>query len=302
MLNKPSLMVSQMKLFKIQYNRRSANKYGWEPQWFDADCFNFQLLENIKIFQLKNELKDDGLVGPQTYRRIYTIRDALSEPGNRIFCNSLPVQVDGANVRVDQIQQGCYKKVNTTRRPITLVTHWDVCLSADSCKRVLEKRNISTHFVIDNDGTIVQLLDCNDIAWHAGNRRVNNTSIGIDFSNAFYLRYQRTYKSRGFGERPILSGSEVHGRTLDLHLGYYPAQLKAYSALVNALTKHYNISLECPLTEEGELLTTVDKTAAAGKFNGVVCHYHLTKRKIDTAGLELDEILKDLRQRRVSED
>ena len=47
-------------------------------------------------------------------------------------------------------------------------------------KRVLEKRGISTHFVIDNDGTIVQLVDCNDIAWHAGNRKVNNASIGID--------------------------------------------------------------------------------------------------------------------------
>ena len=284
-----------MKLFKIQYNKRSSRKYGWKPDWFDATFFDAQLIENIKVFQLQHGLKDDGLVGPRTYRLIYTVRDNLTQPGSRIFCNSLPVAVEGAKVRVDQIKKGCYRKVRTTRKPTMIVTHWDACLSADACKRVLEKRNISTHFVIDNDGTIVQLLDCNDIAWHAGIRKVNNVSIGIDFSNAYYLRYQRAYKDRGFGERPILSGSEVHGRVLDLHLGYYAAQIEAYKALLKALAEHYDIALAHPFTDEGELLTTVDPLAAAGKFNGVVCHYHLTTRKIDTAGLELDTILEELR-------
>jgi hypothetical protein len=61
------------------------------------------------------------------------------------------------------------------------------------------------------------------------------------------------------------------------------------------LCEHYNIKLECPLDEDGELLSTVDDTAAASDFEGVVCHYHLTRRKKDTAGLELKKILEDIK-------
>ena len=101
----------------------------------------------------------------------------------------VPIEWD-KKVKISLLKEGTYKKVKNRRTPTMAVTHWDVCLSADSCKRVLEKRGISTHFVIDNDGTIVQLVDCNDIAWHAGIRKVNNVSIGIDFSNAYYTKYQ----------------------------------------------------------------------------------------------------------------
>ena len=87
----------------------------------------------------------------------------------------------------------------------------------------------------------------------------------------------------------------VHGRTFDPFLGYYPVQIEAYKALLKGLGKHYGIKLECPLDGNGELLTTVDDTAAAGDFEGVVAHYHLTRRKKDTAGLELDKILEDIR-------
>ena len=295
-------MVLQMKLFKIQYNKRSAKKLGWRPEWFGSDKFDSQLIENIELFQVSGGLKSDGLVGPETYRRICTLRDSKSDPGSSIICNSVPVPVDGEKVKLDLIKPGCYKEQKTERAPTMIVTHWDACLSAEACKRVLEKRGISTHFVIDNDGTIVQLLDCNHVAWHAGNRRVNSRSIGIDLSNAFYPRYQGTYKKRGFGARPILSSSEVHGVKLDSHLGYYPAQIKAYSALIDTLADHYDIDLACPLDESGNLLTKVHSKASRGKFNGIVCHYHLTRKKIDAAGLKLDEILRDIRYGRTFED
>ena len=177
-----------------------------------------------------------------------------------------------------------------------IVTHWDVCLSAESCKRILEKRGISTHFCIDNDGTIIQFADCNNIAWHAGIRKVNNLSIGVDLSNAFYTKYQGTYVKRGYGERPVLTDSHCHGRILKPHLGFYPAQKKAYSALVLSLAKHYDIMLQCPLDDAGNLITTVHENAKNAKYNGVVCHYHLTRNKIDVAGLELDEIVDQLNE------
>jgi N-acetyl-anhydromuramyl-L-alanine amidase AmpD len=46
----------------------------------------------------------------------------------------------------------------------------------------------SSHFVVGRNGKIVQLVSTSDIAWHAGNRRVNNRSIGIEHEGWTYRR------------------------------------------------------------------------------------------------------------------
>ena len=294
MLKKLLNLESQMKLYKILYNRRSAKKHGWTPAWFGAEKFDSYLIDRIKEFQKIHDLASDGLVGELTFRRVHTNREAFPSSDKRILCNGTMIPIEWDKVRISLLKEGTHKKVKNRRTPTMAVTHWDVCLSADSCKRVLEKRGISTHFVIDNDGTIVQLADCNDITWHAGIRKVNNVSIGIDFSNAYYTKYQSNYIKNGHGERPVLNNSRVHGVKLKPHLGYYPAQILAYKALLKFLNNTYGLSLECPLDDDGKLLTAVDPTAAIGVFSGVVCHYHLTRKKIDTAGLELKKILNEI--------
>ena len=287
-----------MGLFHKQkiFNKRTAKKYGWSPSWFGAFKFDDYLVSRVREFQKEHDLEQDGLVGELTYRRAFTTREAFLSTSGRILCNGELSPIDWANVRIDLIKPGCYREVSKKRTPRMVVTHWDVCLSADSCKRVLEKRNISTHFCIDNDGTIVQFVDCNDIAWHAGIRKVNNTSIGIDLSNAYYTKYQNTYVKRGHGERPVLTDTQCHGRTLKPHLGFYPVQIEAYAALLDALAKRYDIMLQCPVSDDGRLITTVYENAKNARYNGVVCHYHLTNRKIDVAGLKLDEIINQLNE------
>ena len=42
------------------------------------------------------------------------------------------------------------------------------------------RSHASAHYVIDRDGTIVQLVHLTDIAWHSGNKNVNAHSIGIE--------------------------------------------------------------------------------------------------------------------------
>ena len=44
-----------------------------------------------------------------------------------------------------------------------------------------------------------------------------------EMSNAFYLKYQPWYEKR-FGPRPIVEGAECHGKSVEKHLGFYPAQ------------------------------------------------------------------------------
>ena len=285
---------------KIDYNKKSASKHGWAPNWFGAEGYDEDLVERIAEFQKDHGLDADGLCGPMTYARVLTGREANADT-DHIICNGEEVKLDWDKTislfHADhkRLPGNCYDFRLDVRQPTMIVTHWDAALSADSCYRILKKRGISSHFVIDNDGTIYQMVDTKHVCWHAGIRSVNKASIGIDFSNAYYTKYQDWYTRRGFGERPILEGVKTHGRSMDPFLGYYPVQLEAYKALLKGLNEHYGIKLECPLDENGELLTTVDDTAAAGDFEGVVCHYHLTRRKIDTAGLELDKILEDIR-------
>jgi len=284
---------------KIEYNVRSAHQHGWEPSWFDADEFDEELIEKIVEFQEEHDLTSDGLCGPMTFARKLTEREA-NEDTNHIICNGEKVWIDWDKTinlyhkDSKRLPDDCYADYRGVRQPTMIVTHWDAALSADSCYGILKKRGISSHFIIDNDGTIYQMVDTQHVGWHAGIGSVNTNSIGVDFSNAYYTKYQDWYVRRGFGERPILEDVKMHGRTLDPFLGYYPIQLEAYKALVKGLSNHYGIKLECPLDEDGELLSTVNPEEP-GDFEGIVCHYHLTKRKKDTAGLELDKILKELR-------
>jgi len=292
-----------------RYNKKSAKKYGWEPYWFEATGFNDSLVENIKDFQMRHDQEQDGLCGPVTYRLVLSEREAVVDGiveqsdlnENHIICDGQRIPVEWDKVKnlydVDSLAlpSGCYRNYKPEKRSISMIiTHFDVCLSAASCKRVLEKKGISSHFVIDNDGTICQMVDPQHSAWHAGRRVVNRASIGVDISNGYYTKYQSWYRRKGFGSRPVLEGVKVHGTTLKSCLGFYPVQIEAYKVLVKALCSFYDIPLEMPMGESGEVLRRVDKKVRSGKFKGIANHFHVTRGKIDTANLDWDKVLKEL--------
>jgi len=298
-------MALQDKLF---YNRASAEKLGWEPSWFGAKEFDEVLLKNIKKFQKEYNITADALCGPTTFRLANSAREMEEDlreeellNGNYIICEGqqVPIEWDKVvNLKAENnlaLPKGFRKYKENKRKPTMIVTHFDVCLSAASCKRVLEKKGISSHFAIDNDGTIYQMVDPQHEAWHAGTRRTNKASVGVDISNAYYTKYQKWYRRKGFGNRPVLNNLKVHGVTLKECLGFYPIQIQAYKALISCLCKQYDIPVECPLNSEGTLLRAVYAPAKRGKYNGIVNHFHLTRKKIDTANLEMDKILEEIR-------
>ena len=283
------------------YNENSSAKLGWEPEWFGCDEFDEDLVEAIKHFQKKNGMSADGLCGPGTFRVLYNermedieeFRPAKASAGEKfIMCNGDYFPIDwpkskivlrSRRIEVNQrIAQACWRT-----EAVFFVCHWDVCLSSKTCHRVLEKRGISVHFAIDNDGTIYQFMDMNDVAYHAGGRTWNNKSIGVEIANAYYPKYQGWYKKNGLGERPLVEGAKVHGKTLDPFMDFYPVQYEALKALMKAVHEATGIPLEAPLDRSGNTNTTVSKKAADGRFEGFVSHYHLKKGKIDCANLDL---------------
>ena len=298
------------------YNEASAKKLGWEPSWFGEKYFDDKLVRAIKKWQRKQGIPADGLCGPTTFRRLWTERQEPRVVGE--YCKNT-----GGAYSKSIVYNGVYYPINwdkfvlwsddgglhttsgkyydySTRptRPIRyFVNHWDVCLSSKSCHDVLEKRGISVHFLIDNDGTIYQTMDLQHAAWHAGTERTNRASVGVEITNAFYPKYQNWYKRNGFGERPIIENAWVHGEKLDDFTGFYPQQIEALKALWKAIHKATGIPYETPVNQFGKTSTKYEQEVAYGKFSGFVSHYHVSKRKIDCAGLDiktlLDEIVED---------
>ena len=291
------------------YNESSSAKLGWEPEWFGCDEFDEDLVEAIKHFQKKNGMSVDGLCGPGTFRVLYNermedieeFRPAKASAGEKfIICNGDYFPIDWPKVKLFfeadglKLTKGLRKHVGE-RNPSFFVCHWDVCLSSKTCHKVLEKRGISVHFAIDNDGTIYQFMDMNDVAYHAGGRTWNNKSIGVEIANAYYPKYQGWYKKNGLGERPLVEGAKVHGKTLDPFMDFYPEQYEALKALMKAVHKATGIPLKAPLDRSGNTNTTVSKKAADGRFEGFVSHYHLKRGKIDCANLDLKTILESIK-------
>lgn len=272
------------------YNKASSALLGWDPTWFglEKNDFGNKLETKVEKFQEDHDIKIDGLVGPVTFTRLETHREACLIQGQTINCGFNRIKVNNVKISEDlynKLPSNNYRAVplSKPRKINKIVIHWDAALSSKSAFNILKKRGYSTHFCVDNDGTIFQLLNTNHIAWHV--KESNNDSIGIDISNAYYLKYNKTYERRGFGPRPVIN-STVNGRDLGPHLGYYPEQIRAAKELIKTLVQQYKIPLETPIE-------FVDNPEDVG---GVMFHYHLNDGKIDTAGFPLELIIEEIRE------
>ena len=299
-----------MAIDKIFYNEASAAKLGWTPEWFGCKEHDEDLVKAIRNWQKERKITADGMCGPSTHRRIYNERLSKIDDYEPFVApekeesfivhhgNFIPIEwpkvvlwSEDGGLKIRDGYTPYFKK----RKINMFVNHWDVCLDSTTCVKVLNKRNISVHFCIDNDGTIYQLLDMNHAAWHASSRKVNHRAIGIEIANAYYPKYQSWYKRKGFGERPIIEGAQVHGKTLDPFMDFYPIQIQALKALWKAIHEGVGIPLECPLDASGNTSTTTDKKVQAGTFKGFVSHYHVTKKKIDCAGLDIKKLINEIK-------
>ena len=132
-------------------------------------------------------------------------------------------------------------------------------------------------------------------AWHAGSERVNRASVGVEISNAYYTKHQSWYERNGFGERPLVDDAWVHGSKLGEHTGFYPIQIEALKALWKAIHKSAEIPYEAPKNQFGKTSTKYEQDVKYGSFSGFISHYHVSKNKIDCAGLDIVKLLEEVK-------
>jgi N-acetylmuramoyl-L-alanine amidase len=123
----------------------------------------------------------------------------------------------------------------------TIVLHYTALPLDDTIARFLDKRSeVSAHYVIDRDGTVIQMVRLKERAWHAGastlgdRQDVNDFSIGIELVNwgnlkkigdAFYT-CKEDWTHAYSGEEPVFADSEH----------WEPYSEAQYDALVQLVT------------------------------------------------------------------
>ncbi len=98
-----------------------------------------------------------------------------------------------------------FTKFEGKRQINALVLHHIEANSVEKAIEMLEESEVSAHFLIGEDGKIFQLVDENDIAYHAGVScwrgvdGLNKTSIGIEFLNsaAFSKKFEKAQMLAG---------------------------------------------------------------------------------------------------------
>jgi len=119
---------------------------------------------------------------------------------------------------------------------------------------------VSVQFVIDRDGTVVQLVECNRRAWHAGPSTFmgyndqNSHSIGIEFINPGFFRKGKGGAILDWEGKKTVPASSLIGYDLSLEApssrvgggmliwpAYTEAQLQAGRDLIKALCDEYDI-------------------------------------------------------------
>ncbi|MEZ4475619.1 MAG: N-acetylmuramoyl-L-alanine amidase [bacterium] len=171
-----------------------------------------------------------------------------------------------------------------------VVLHHDGMPTSAGCFQVLVQRNLSTHIMIDHDGTIWQPLALSDIAWHAGDPH-NGESIGIDLCNP--VKPGRVdlaeAQQRGLFEG-LINGGKVKS------LGYTEAQYESLLAVLEGLIGFFNLRRQAPVDEAGKV---VRNKLVNTDFPGVVGHQHISANKWDPGpGFDWERILIGIRGNR----
>jgi len=282
-------------------DRRKLNIYwkrrlGWEYPNFPSSFRSFLLA--IKKFQETTGLVADGILGPKTFGKMQewkaefgqkavgdVILPEIEKPkyGGKLIIDDREHEVDFNLVNFLEpagfsfLERGGWRL--RKEDPRLIILHWTVTATAHQAFETLGRRSLSTHFIIENDGTVYQCLDpMNHIGYHA--REVNKFSIGVYLVNPVLKKHnrKRIWKSRLMRTKKANRGTEIE------IYDYTDEQKQSLKKLLEALCQYCNIRYGFQRSD-GVINKEIWK-----RFNGILGHYHIRGTKWDP-GIDIwDEI------------
>ncbi|MBI5608068.1 MAG: N-acetylmuramoyl-L-alanine amidase, partial [Deltaproteobacteria bacterium] len=178
-----------------------------------------------------------------------------------------------------------------------ILIHSDITADAAGCYRVLKMRGLSTHFMVDWNGTIYQGTDPLYSALHGGGadntlQNTNLQTIGIDM-NCMLVKVTGDSPPPGSqGKRRIFEAT-INGEPWR-SIGYTDAQYDALTKLIRALKQRFpKIILMPPIGPDKK--TMLEQTELDLGKCGIFGHFHLNAQKIDPGpGFEWERLIADL--------
>ena len=306
-------------------NKKYAKPFGWSPTDFGLETgdFSVRLTEAVKLFQKEWALSADGICGPTSSSRLDISKISCNQQTNFDFLDQLDV-IESDSILVGgkrlpmlwphvstpdeegaPVLTGGYSK-NKKRTGKGAVIHWPCTYTPAQTLRVLNARNVGTHFEIgppigeSAKVTIYQYADTDKRTWHA---TTANHFVGIDITSPVYAKKRILEKLErlGHSKRPIITNLNINGFKPGPIIGYHDNQINALTALLAALHVHCGVALEAPaFTGNWRNIQRVANKAAitSGVYHHAEVDYPVKRKdgkirpqgKWDTAGLDLKTI------------
>ncbi|HXR07369.1 MAG TPA: peptidoglycan recognition family protein [Candidatus Acidoferrum sp.] len=251
--------------------------------------------------------------------------NSRTNPASPRTPNRYGVRAGGlSKAELERVRGGGWDLALLRRHVDQFVLHYDAVGTSRACFQVLQdERGLSTHFLLDLDGTIYQTLDVKERAWHATTS--NDRSVGVEIANVgafgekqpnpFPRWYQTDWRGRtiitipggapaeraaDFTGRPVRRG-EVAGRVQGQELRQYDftaAQYRALARLTAALcTVLPKIRCVYPRDASGKLAAGKLPAAALRDYQGVLGHCHIQTDKVDPGpALQWDYVIGEARR------
>jgi hypothetical protein len=156
----------------------------------------------------------------------------------------------------------------------------------------LQQRGLSVHFICDDDGTLYQCLDVRERAYHIGGNNAMSVGIEIDsravagkYPDAYDEAHQKKYK---VGPRRVKFDT-IHGMKMK-GFDYSDAQYTTLVKLAKVLLEVFPlIKSDFPRDSAGNVIKT--ELTAPKKHQGFICHFQVTRNKIDPLSFDFDRFL-----------
>ena len=279
--------------YAIRFNTKAAGR-TWRHHeiplpFVDLVPHSAAFAEACALFQNGAGLVVDGCLGYKTLAALRTVGSA-SAVGMAVTSvdSSKPAIKERESIAELVIDTSTYKATKGKKRtkpPVSIVLHDSITATAKACWSVLERRGLSTHYMIDEAGNVYECADPEKrTTFHAS--AFNNTSIGIDMIALLSPSQLKRDNAPNRERKKRLAERAWSAHKSKKVIDYTPEQKASLCLLVRHLCERFDIPFAAP-----EQLTGYGKKieVEAREYQGVIAHGQYSSKRWD--GLLAVEVL-----------